>query len=51
MASFGLIRASVAASSVVEHSVTMNSEVEMSIQASPMRSPPEEARARAIASR
>ncbi len=38
MASLGLMRASVAASSPVAHSVTMNSEVEMSIQASPMRS-------------
>jgi hypothetical protein len=51
MTSFGLIRVSVAASSAIAHSVTMNSEVEMSIQASPMRSPPEEARVRAMASR
>ncbi len=40
------MRDSVAASSPVAHSVTMNSAVEMSIQASPMRSPPDE-RARA----
>ena len=37
--SLGLMRASVAASSAVEHSVTMNSDVEMSIHARPMRSP------------
>ena len=46
-----IVRDSVAASSPSEHSVTMNSEVEMSIQARPMRSPPDDARARAIASR
>ena len=43
MTSLGLMRASVAASSPVAHSVTMNSEVEMSIQASPMRSLPDDA--------
>ena len=35
----------------VEHSVTMNSDVEISIQARPTRSPPLDPRARAIASR
>ena len=48
---FGLIRASVAETSLTAHSVTTNSDVEMSIQARPMRSVPEEPRARAIAAR